>query len=90
MLEIAQRPVLLSAVSQRGRKQESRGREETECVLNLLPFLRKYLWHRLKAAGESVCVRVWQSPRLSLVCQSSVRVGFLRTHTHTHARQGWQ
>lgn len=71
-------------MSQRGRKQQSQGREETECVLNLLPFLRKYLWHGLQAAGEIVSVRVWLSLRLYLDCQSSVRVSFLYTRTHTH------
>lgn len=83
ILEIAKRPVLLSAVSQRGRKQESLGREETECVLNLLPFLRKYLWRRMKAAGECVCVRVWLSLRLYLVCEA---VSELASCTHTYAR----
>lgn len=43
--------------SQSGRKPERERNKETEYMLDLFPFLRKYLWHRPNAAGENVSVR---------------------------------
>lgn len=60
---------------------------ETECMLNLLPFLRKYLWCRQNAAGEIVSVRVWlwfravpkTLLRLSKQCQNQLPTPTLTT-----------
>lgn len=67
------------------RERENQG--ETECVLNLLPFLRKYLWRRQNAAGEIASVRVWLCfravpktlLRLSKQCESQLPTHILTT-----------
>lgn len=79
--------VLLSAkvtVSQSGRKRDREGanRGETECMLNFLPFLRKYLWRRQNAAGEIVSVRVW--PWFRAVPKTLLRLS-KQFPTHTYS-----
>lgn len=60
---------------------------EIERVLNFLPFLRKYLWRWLNAAGKIASVRVWLCsgavPKtllmLSKLCQMA---SYTFTHSH--------
>lgn len=55
---------------------------ETECALNFLPFLRKYLWLGLNAGGKIASVRVWLwfggVPTLYIVCLNKINAHYYK------------
>lgn len=85
MLEIAQRPVLLSAVSQRGRKQELRQRRDRMCV-ECVALPQEISVAQTESSGGD-CVRESLAVPKTLLSLSKQCQSRLPTHTRTHAQR---